>query len=496
MIPLRYSITWLLWLLRMNPNDNAAYLLGIESPQIEQSPIDWPLPSEWIQEHFYLYDTRQPVTLYDSQIRPLNRALERDDQGRYRYDTIVWSWMKKSAKSTIMAAVAHYICTHKPNAVVYFIGNDLRQATSRTGFYLRESIKLGRKVHDPTYKGVKVPVRESGTIHYPNGSRVEMLPIDPEGEAGSNYDMCVFSELWGWRHIGHKNMWAEMTISPNRFGHAQRWVDTYAGYVGESPVLEPLFEYLVEQGRQIYDDLEVYENGRMFGTWITKHHLPWQTPEYYAAQAGEITPKQMERMHGNKWVTGTSPFVEPHQWRNCIGEFPPDIMDKELLMGVDAGWTSDCFGIVVVARRNNICYPVIIKKYEPDSSGLDFKEPLKFIRDIAKRYHLEKLVYDPTQLHHPMGQLNDEGNIWVEKFDQGKPREKADGRLYHMIVGREIVHDGNADLTEHVLNANKNEDTGKNDNVMRITKRSATAKNDLAVALSMAVDTAMRLNIG
>lgn len=479
------------------PHDLASLAYRLKASQVEQSSIDWPTPSDWIQEHFYLYDTRELVTLYDSQIRPLDRALERDEHGRYRYDTIVWSWMKKSAKSTIMAAVAHYICFHKPNAVVYFIGNDLRQATSRTGFYLRESIKLGKRANDPSFKGVQVPVRESGTIQYPNGSRVEMLPIDPEGEAGSNYDMCVFSELWGWKHTAHKNMWAEMTISPNRFGHAQRWIDTYAGYVGESPVLEPLYEYLVEQGQQIYDDLEVYEHDRMFGTWITTHHLPWQIPEYYAAQSSEITPKQMKRMHGNLWVTGTSPFVEPHQWRACQGVFPDDIMQGGLIIGVDAGWKSDCFGIVVVARRNNICYPVIIKKYEPDGSdNFDFNVPLDFIRDLVKRYYVEKLVYDPTQLHHPMNQLKDEGIVWVEKFDQGKPREKSDGRLYHMIVGRDIVHDGSQALTEHILNANKNEDTGKNDNVLRITKRSQTAKNDLAVALSMAVDTAMTLNIG
>jgi phage terminase large subunit-like protein len=224
--------------------------------------------------------------------------------------------------------------------------------------------------------------------------------------------------------------------------------------------------------------------------------LPWQTPEYYAAQAADLTPKQVRRMHYNEWVSGTSPFVEPHQWRACRGEFPADIMDNPLVIGVDAGVTSDNFGIVVVARRNNICYPVIVKKYAPEGIPLDFNEPLQFIRDLIARYYIEIIVYDPKQLHHPMNVLRDEGSVWIREFLQGKPRDQSDRRLWHMIIGREIVHDGNADLEEHVLNANRNENAGVDDNKFRITKRSQTAKNDLAVALSMAVDTAMTLNIG
>jgi phage terminase large subunit-like protein len=412
------------------------------------------------------------------------------------YDTIVWSWMKKSAKSTIIAAVAHYVACHKPNAQIAFIANDLRQASSRVGFYLRESIKLGKKNGLSSSKGVQVPVRESGTIRYPNGSRIEMLPIDPTGEAGSNYDMIVFSELWGWKHTAHTQMWAELTISPNRFGYAQRWVDTYAGYSGESPILEPLYEHIVKHGQQIWEDLEVYENGRQMATWVTKPMLSWQTDEYYASESQTLTPDQFQRMHRNQWTSSSMAFVDAHRWADCKGVIPDDALSWNLVVAVDAGVSSDCFGIVVVARRNNLCYPVIIKKWQPaHGQSIDFALPLAFIEDLVERYHIQVVTYDPTQLHHMMTTLRQQSTVWVQKFEQGRPRELSDRRLYDMIMAREIVHDGNEELTEHILNANRNENTGKDDNKFRITKRSNTAKNDLAVALSMAVDTAMRLNL-
>jgi hypothetical protein len=66
---------------------------------------------------------------------------------------------------------------------------------------------------------------------------------------------------------------------PTKWGNAQRWIDTYAGITGESPILEQLYETGVINGVRVWDDLEVYVNdaARMLTVWVTKPMFPWQT---------------------------------------------------------------------------------------------------------------------------------------------------------------------------------------------------------------------------
>lgn len=170
-----------------------------------------PMPHavDWIQENFYLYDTGNLMSLYECQRRPLELALERDSDGNLKYNTVLWSWPKKSAKSSVIAAMADYTASHKTNGSVKLVANDLKQADSRVGMYLRENIKLGVKAG----KRSGIDITPSGyKIRYPNGALIESVPIDPSGEAGGNDDMIVYSELWGWKSKAHQRMWSEMTL--------------------------------------------------------------------------------------------------------------------------------------------------------------------------------------------------------------------------------------------------------------------------------------------
>jgi phage terminase large subunit-like protein len=134
------------------------------------------------------------VSLFPVQIGPMQEALRQQDE-RYAYDTVLWSWPKKSAKSTVVAAVADYIASATNNARVRLTGNDQRQADSRVGMYMRENVKLGARAGSVQRQQTKVST--SGyNLRYPNGSVIEMVPIDPSGEAGGNDDMVVCSELW------------------------------------------------------------------------------------------------------------------------------------------------------------------------------------------------------------------------------------------------------------------------------------------------------------
>lgn len=432
------------------------------------------------------------MTLADCQRRPLELALSRDENGNYKYTTILWSWPKKSAKSSVIAAVSDYTASTRTNGSIKFVANDLKQADSRVGYYLRESILIGQK-HG---KRQGINITPSGyKVTYPNGTRVECVPIDPSGEAGGNDDMIVYSELWGWKSKAHQRMWSEMTLSPNKWGNSQRWIDTYAGIVGESPILEQLYEVGVKQGRKVWDDLEVYANeaAKMLTVWVTKPMFSWQSPEYYAEQAATLTPSEFDRMHRNQWAASSEAFIPAEWWDSCYRPLEPMRDKHSVVLGIDAAVTNDCFAVVAVSTvmRESVRHAQVryCKVWTPPDGGqIQFAEIKEELKRLNSLYNIVCIAYDPMQMADMAQSLAT--LAWWYKFDQGKPRAIADKRLYDMIRDRHIEHEGEPVLKQHILNAVRH---AADDNKLRIDKRESTKKIDSVIALSMATDRAMTL---
>ena len=90
--------------------------------------------------------------------------------------------------------------------------------------------------------------------------------------------------------------------------------------------------------------------------------------------------------------------------------------------------------------------------------------------------------------------LSKEGVGYFAPFSQGDDRLIADKLLYDCILQRRITHSGEADLRDHIMNADQAQD--KESLKLRIVKRQPEKKNDAAVTLSMANYRARFLNIG
>lgn len=495
-------------------------------PRHDDQPI--PYTNQWnpvgfIKNYFYLYDTEAIITLHPSQEYPLIEALSKPED-RFKYHTVLWSWPKKSAKSSLVAAVVDYGCLFKAKASWKLIGNDLKQADSRVGHYLRENIRIGARkgFGDASAESLRMQqirqatkIKPSGyTVEYPNGSKVEMIPIDPTGEAGGNDDGTVFSELWGWKHKSHQDMWVEQTISPTRYGQAQRWIDTYAGFEGESPILEALYNQVVKDANRldIEGNSECYAANGIFVCWVTQHHLPWQTKEYYDSEAAALTPEQFARMHLNQWVTSENAFIPIAWWDNCADQRSPEAggilphrKDDELIIALDAGISSDCLAIVAVSRDRR--YPAhinadgeqispdyFVRRYArawhpPKGGKIAFDgpdSPKSELKRLIKEYNVYQICYDEFQLHHFANEIRDELDTWIEPFSQTTEREIADKFLYDTIREMRIAHAGtDTELREHLLNSAAK--TIGDDRRLRIVKKQENRKIDLAVSLSMAV---------
>ena len=474
-------------------------------------------PAWWLENKFWIEDPRDPVTgeifepgpirLADHQKRILRAALTKIN-GLFPYSTVLFSTIKKSGKTRLAAGVAAwYAATQGGYNEVYCLANDGKQSSDRILSAVRKSVILSPAIDWRTTQT---------RIVLPNGTFIEAIPCDPTGQAGSNPGLTVWSELWGYRHEHKERLWTEMTIPPTRHGKAFRWVESYAGFSGESITLEQLYETGVKRGQRhpLFPEIPVYVNvpARMFCYWDegeAARRMPWQTEEYYTEEAHMLTEGEFSRIHLNKWAQSVAKAI-PIEWWDRLEdvvrdghELPPLNYHEPVVLGADAAITHDCCALVAVTRhpaRHSETAVRAVRVWKPPKGGsIDLEATIEAaIREFCAHYNVVMVAYDKYQLHMMMTNLRKEGLTRFFQFDQGTRRALADKQLYDKIVRREITHNGSSLLRTHVDNAAAKDNTGKYRFVKMdvSTIRGATAKPiDALVATSMADYEATRLNL-
>jgi len=491
----------------------------------------------WAENNFYAEATvDRPmgiINLQPHQKAVLRYAFQQQD-GRFPFKTIIYSTCKKGGKTAVGGLVGRWAaeCWDK-NSDIYFVGNDADQAKEKGYAALRTSIELHPDFHrgSQTLPG-KWILRDARARYIPNGSKVHAVALDYKGEAGSNPVMTVWTELWGFTDKAAKRFWAEMAPAPTR-PNSLRFIETYAGFVGESELLEGLYENVVQKGRQLRvqdlvdvlgDQYEpmcfaeapnldslipcyVNESAGIFAYWDSgeqARRMPWQQGEhgqkYYQSEMATQTESQYRRLHLNEWVSAESEFIPIELWDACLNPLPLKKDEKTpLVVGLDAAVTGDCFGLTVVSRDpdnpvENIAVRAARKWTPPEGGKLDYDEPGAVLRWLAENFNVVQVCYDPYQLEYFVKKYREELGLWFEDFQQGQRRLLADKQLYDMIVHKGIRHDGNPDLRSHIQNCNAKTQKDE-DGKLRLVKKSENRKIDLAVSLSMAVAENLRLNL-
>lgn len=449
-------------------------------------------PADFIEAEMYIPETPGvPLKLHPEQYRVLKRMFIRNPDDTLRYMTMLYSSVKKSAKTTIGAAIALWQAYHVPNGEIYIVGNDLKQADNRMNQAIRYCVQ-----HNPRMADVKV---NRNTSYLPNGTKIEAVPVDAAGEAGPNPTGIFWTEAWGAKQKKHEEFWSEMALSPTRQGHSFKFVESYAGHSGESLILERLWTATVKGHTPIDPDIspELYEDGSTIAYWNTRRYLPWQdnNTAYYEQEAKEKTPQEFRRQHHNEWVTSEDVFIQAGYWDACQGTLPAMGQYSRVIVALDAGITNDTFGIVAASRHGEQVAVRYARRWTPPVGGkLDFDAPdgpSDAIRWLTTQFDVAEFVYDEYQLHLFATRMSREIRRFFRVFSQGQDRLVADKQLYDLILARRLVHSGEHDLREHLLNANAKTDGDK----LRIIKRAEHLKIDLAVCLSMASSRAVYLNI-
>lgn len=487
-------------------------------------------PADWIESFFLVNDPRDPVTgetlppgpmlLAPHQRRIINEALSKDEKGNFKYTTIVYSAPKKSGKSAITSAVMLYMAHHNANAYIACVANDGKQSADRLYAPIVTNCRLHRQ-SGGIFKNVEPHLTD---VTLQNFTKIEAIPCDAAGEAGSQPLASFFSELWAFTSENKRRVFTELSVPPTLYGRAIRWIETYAGFSGESELLEQLYDVGYTRGEPHPDFLDlVGENGpvvktnaaaKMFVYWDTEARMVWQTPDFYQSESLIYPPAEFERVHHNRWVSPLNSFIEESWWANCHDETLASLKDGDrtpVVVGIDMSVSRDCAALVAVSR--DPFHPDIkiavrgVRIFSPNRNGGIIDQEMLIrpvMEDWAKRWNVICWVYDPHEMAKLAQDMVRAGMGWFRPFGQQTPRSIADKQLHDMILHREIAWNHRTtegdigtkgspgeNLYKHITQAGAKTDKDS----YRLEKLANSVHIDGAVALSQAAFIAMSLSI-
>jgi Phage Terminase len=443
-------------------------------------------PLSFIAEVLCDPETGKPFELNDAEIAFLSRAFELDANGRLKHPELVFAAIKKSGKTALAAMILLTM-------VLLFGGrfaegiccaNDLEQSTGRTFAAARRIVEASPLLAgSATMTASKIEFPE---IH----ATITAIASDYSGAAGANPAITVFDELWAYTSERSRRLWDEMVPPPTR-KIACRLTVTYAGFEGESELLEEIYKRGLRQPC-VGDGL--YAGDGLLMAWHHKPIAPWQTPEWVEQMRSQLRPNAFLRMIENRFVSTESSFVDIACWDACVDPVAsPVLVDRSLpvFVGVDASVKHDSTAIVAcawdqAARRVRL---VTHKVFQPrPDQPLDFEMAVEnTVRDLSRRFYVQKVLYDPYQMQASAQRLLREG-VRIEEFPQTPANlTAASQNLYELVQGRNLTLYADAGMRLAVNRAVAVE-TPRG---WKITKEKQSHKIDVVVALAMACQAAI-----
>lgn len=444
--------------------------------------------TDWA-EHFIILPTGKHIQFEPFQRLVLDHCFNFDEDGKLPYSVVVLSQVKKSGKTEINSIVEDFwaLNVEAPNEIIC-VANKRDQAVAR-GFkrskdhFQRNPVLLA-----------EVESMTTNQITLKNGSTILAIPNDFAGEAGSNHGLTAWDELWGFVTERDRRLYEELCPVPTR-KNSIRLITTYAGFEGESELLEDLYHQIFNEDGTVKEDVErplgedfpAYAKDELFLYWDHEPRMSWQTPEYYASQKQQLRLNTYLRLHENRWVSSESSMFDMAKWDACVDpDHRPPLPDGKihLSVGVDASTKRDRSAVVSVYHEDGKIKLGPKRFWQPSPDDpMDLEETVeKYLLSLHADYTLETVKYDPYQLHRSSVTLAKKG-LPMEEFPQtvGNLTDIGQG-LYDLVEYGNIVLYQCKDLRQEAVNAIAKE-TPRG---IRIVKEKSSLKIDSIISLAMA----------
>lgn len=181
-------------------SDNRDYKPIVE--WIEENMYDWSKVTVYGGEYDYTNAPKLVLLSYQKDI--LNHVLTPDaESGLFPYTTIVWSQPKKHGKTQIAGCVAAWygVNVEAPNVILTMASNQEQSAGLIFNSMVPSIYALGGKVPPSAHA---LP-----EVRLPNGTTMKAIPNNYAGQAGGNYGLTLWSELWTFKSDRDRRLWDE-----------------------------------------------------------------------------------------------------------------------------------------------------------------------------------------------------------------------------------------------------------------------------------------------
>jgi phage terminase large subunit-like protein len=222
-----------------------------------------------------------------------------------------------------------------------------------------------------------------------------------------------------------------------------------------------------------------------------------------------------KRLMLNIWTDSQTAWIGAKEWELCEGEVDlQKLKNKECYVGLDLASTRDISALVLLFKEDEkfIIVPYFFipeenakKRSERDkvdyvtwirdnhiiaTSGdvTDYNFIKQKILDLGKEYLIQSICYDRWNASQMVIDLQNEG-VPMEPFGQGFVSLSAPSKqLEALILGKEIIHDGNPAAKWMIANTVMEEDAAGN---IKPSKKKSSEKIDFSVALIMSLGSYM-----
>jgi phage terminase large subunit-like protein len=395
-------------------------------------------PAGFIEAVLVNPETDKPFVLLDAEKAFLKHAFALARDGRLLYPELIYAAPKKSGKTTFAGifVVTIMVLHGERYSEAYCCANDLEQSKSRV-------FEVCRRLVDASPLLRREAKLTADRITFTaTGSVITALATDYASAAGGHPTVTVFDELWAYTSERSRRLYDELVPTPSR-RISCRLIVTYAGFEGESALLESLYERGLKQA-SLGDAL--YGGDGLLMAWHHELLAPWQSEGWVAEMRRTLRPNQYLRMIRNEFVATETSFVELSAWDRCVDpEARPLFADQALAIwvAVDASTKRDSTAIVAVTwdAKTNKVRLITHKIFQPSPDDpLDFEATVEAtLRDLRARFNLQQVVYDPYQMAAVAQRLSSEGLPMCE-FPQSVPNlTRIGSNLFELVKSGNLV---------------------------------------------------------
>jgi phage terminase large subunit-like protein len=426
------------------------------------------------------------------------------ETGRRKYHEAYLQMPEKTGKSTILSSLELYLTGFdgEEGAEVYAAATTGDQA----GIVFGQAKRMVER--SPELRSV-FNVYASVIYHGETDSVFKVLASEAAHDEGLNPHGVCIDELWAH--------------------HSRDLYDTLTSRLDAGTRLDPLAVTITNAGvdregiaYEVYSQAKAVLEGRpdarddLFAfvpeltgdeldhpsEWKRVNPQSWIDVEHLLRSQRKQPQFVFRRRRLNVWTAAENAWLPDGAWDACRmrdEEGHPTGLTVEdgdpVYAGVDLGLKRDTAAVTCCAPREDGTIETwtmvwgLVRREEADppahyltnDARLNISLVEEYLRDLARKYDLREIAYDPYRFERSAQTLADEGFVMVEWPQTDQRMIPATEGLYEDVTEARIRHDGDDVFRQHV-EAGEAVETGRG---VRLTKRKAKRPMDALIGLTM-----------